>query len=254
MKEKLVSIIMPSYNSAKFISESILSIQQQTYNNWELIITDDCSSDNTIDIIKIFQKEDLRIKLLVLNSNSGAGVARNNSIKFAKGRYIAFCDSDDKWKNEKLTSQLQFMEKHNLSLTYSSYDSVDSNGNFERKINVPKTITYSKILKNNYLGCLTVIYDVKLIGKRYMPEIRNRQDWALWINILSDIEVTKGIQDSLAIYNNRPKSISSNKLKMLNYTWRIYKYELGFNYITSMSYMMIYLFFFALKKVKHNNI
>ena len=254
MKEELVSIIMPSYNSGKFISESILSIQQQTYNNWELIITDDCSSDNTIDIIKTFQKEDFRIKLLLLSSNSGAGVARNNCKKFAKGRYVAFCDSDDKWKNEKLTSQLQFMKKHNLSLTYSSYDSVDSNGNFERKINIPKTITYSKILRNNYLGCLTVIYDVKLIGKRYMPKIRNRQDWALWINILRDIEVTKGIQDSLAIYNSRSESISSNKLKMLKYTWIIYKYELGFNYIKSVSYMMIYLFFFAIKKIKYNKI
>ena len=254
MKEKLVSIIMPSYNSAKFISDSIFSIQQQTYNNWELIITDDCSSDNTIEIIKTFQKEDLRIKLLVLSSNAGAGVARNNSIKFAKGRFIAFCDSDDKWKKEKLTSQLQFMEKYNLSLTYSGYDSVDSNGNFERKINVPKTITYSKILKNNYFGCLTVVYDVKLIGKRYMPKIRKRQDWALWINILRDIEATKGMQDSLAIYNNRLESISSNKFNMLIYTWRIYKYELGFNYMTSMSYMIIYLFYFALKKVKHNKI
>ena len=164
-----VSIITPSYNSESFISETILSIQNQTFKNWELIITDDCSSDNSVGVIKSFIKKDDRIRLYILKSNQGAGVARNHSIKMAKGRYIAFCDSDDQWKPNKLELQLNFMKKNNIILSYSGYDVIGENGKYIKTIYPPKTINLRKILSNNYIGCLTAIYDSKIIGKHYMP-------------------------------------------------------------------------------------
>ena len=187
-KRPKVSIITPTYNSEEFISETITSIINQTYTNWELLITDDCSSDDTLKIIDFFQKKDNRIKLLRLDTNQGAGVARNNSIKDSKGKFIAFCDSDDQWKPDKLEKQIHFIKANNLVFTYSSYDVTDESGNFIKSINAPKTLTLKNILSNNYVGCLTAIYDSAAIGKQYMPAIRKRQDWVLWINILKVIK------------------------------------------------------------------
>jgi len=189
--KELVSIITPSYNSEKFISETISSIINQTYTNWELLITDDCSKDNTINIIKSFQKNDSRIKLFILKSNGGAGLARNNSIRNAKGRYIAFCDSDDQWKIDKIEKQLGFMNRLSLKFTYSSYDVVDEFGSFKSVKEAPKTISYKMMLNNNYVGCLTAIYDRKLLGNLYMNKIRKRQDWALWLYIMKILKTTR---------------------------------------------------------------
>ena len=229
----LVSIIMPAYNAEKTIVESIESILRQTYINWELLITDDCSKDNTISIVKSFQKKDSRIKLFVLKSNGGAGLARNNSIRNAKGRYIAFCDSDDQWKIDKIEKQLGFMDRLSLKFTYSSYDVVDEFGYFMSVIEAPKTISYKMLLNNNYVGCLTAIYDRKLLGNLYMNEIRKRQDWALWLHIMKMLKTTKGMSDSLAIYRVRSNSISTNKVEMLKYNYQIYNIVLGYNHLPS---------------------
>ena len=232
MKE-LVSIITPSYNSERFISETINSIINQTYINWELLITDDCSKDNTISIVKSFQKNDSRIKLFVLKSNGGAGLARNNSIRNAKGRYIAFCDSDDQWKIDKIEKQLGFMDRLSLKFTYSSYDVIDEFGSFKSVIKAPKTISYKMLLNNNYVGCLTAIYDRKLLGNLYMNEIRKRQDWALWLHIMKMLKTTSGMSESLAIYRARSNSISTNKVEMLKYNYQIYNIVLGHNHLLS---------------------
>ena len=148
----LVSIITPTYNSEKYITETIESIQAQTYTNWELLITDDCSTDQTIDIIKSYQKNDNRIRLFLLDKNQGAGVARNNSIKEANGRYIAFCDSDDQWKKNKLELQLTFIKNNKLLFSYTDYDVVSEDNQFVKRIKCPYRMTYSKLLKNNYVG------------------------------------------------------------------------------------------------------
>lgn len=149
MHQDLVSIITPSYNSEEFISETIISIQNQTYTNWELLITDDFSSDNTIKTIESFNKNYDRIKLFRLNENQGAGFARNNSIKESKGKFIAFCDSDDQWKPNKLEKQIHFIKQNNLVFTYSSYDLIDESGNFIKSINSPITLSLKNILSNN---------------------------------------------------------------------------------------------------------
>lgn len=218
----LLSIITPSYNCSSFIGETIESIQAQTYTNWELLITDDCSSDNSREMIKSYADKDPRIKLMVLDKNSGAGVARNNSIKEAKGRYIAFCDSDDRWYPEKLEKQLQFMKDNNCTLSYSSYDVCDENGKIIGYVECLKELTKSKIIRDNGIGCLTAIYDSKILGKHYMPNMRKRQDWCLWIDIIQSGGVAKGMQQPMALYRDRANSISSNKIEMLKFNYEVY--------------------------------
>lgn len=239
---------MPTYNSENFISESIESIQKQTYTNWELLITDDCSTDNTVEIINSFLKKDNRIKLFKLNKNSGAGLARNFSIQKSKGKYISFCDSDDIWKNLKLEKQLNFIRAEGLVFTYSSFFKLSKIGLL--KIDCPEYLTISKILKNNYIGCSTAIYDREKLGKLNMPSVRKRQDWALWIDILKLIKETKGLKDPLVIIKEREDSVSSNKFKLIKYNWYIYKVHLGFNYLKSFYYMLIFTWNY-LKKIKN---
>jgi len=245
----LVSIITPTYNSEKFISKTIISILNQTYTNWELLITDDCSDDSTIKVINSYVKNEKRIKLFILKNNSGAGVARNNSIFHSQGKYIAFCDADDQWLPNKLKTQIDFMNKNNLQFTYSSYNICNENDDLIGKVISPKVISYRKMLNNNYVGCLTAIYDAEKIGKLYMSKIRNRQDWTLWFKILKKTGPTKGIVEPLAIYRNRRTSISSSKMKQLKYNWMVYNKELGYNIILSTLLMINFLIYYAAKKI-----
>ena len=244
----MVSIITPTYNSSKYIHYTIESIISQTYKNWELLITDDFSSDDTVQIVESYVKKDSRIKLFKLEKNCGAGVARNNSIKFAKGRYITFCDSDDHWKKNKLELQLKFMQENDLAFSFSDYEVIDENNNYQRYVKCPKKLTYKKLLRNNYVGCLTAIYDTKFLGKLRMPKIRKRQDWVLWLSIMKKIETTKGLNTSLAVYRNRRNSISSSKFDLLKYNWSVYNQELGFNKFTSFYYLIIFIIHYFFKK------
>lgn len=249
MEQPLVSIITPTFNSGIYIRETIISIQAQNYTNWELLITDDCSTDNTIEIIQQFTKSDKRIKLFKLEKNSGAGIARNTSIKHAIGTFIAFCDSDDQWLPEKLTTQISFMLKSNLMFTYSSYYTIDANGNRKGMVTAPSQLTYSILLRNNYVGCLTAIYNQEKLGKIYMSEIRKRQDWTLWLKIMDRLQHTSGIQEPLAIYRIRPNSVSSKKISLLQITYNLYHKELNMGVIKSTFYLFIYLFFLVKKKI-----
>lgn len=247
--DDLVSIITPTYNSSSFIETTIRSIQGQSHENWELLITDDCSSDNTVSLIKEFINVDNRVKLFELDKNSGAGIARNNSIKYAEGKFIAFCDSDDQWLPNKLRAQLEFLISENLDFTYSSYYCIDEYGKRKGLVLAPSKLTYSKLLRNNYVGCLTAIYNRDNLGKLYMSEIRKRQDWTLWLKILKKIHHTKGIKEPLALYRIRPQSISRNKFSLLGITYRVYKYELNIGRMKSLFYLTRYLFYLILKKI-----
>ena len=154
-------------------------------------------------------------QLTKLNINSGAGIARNTAIKLAKGEYISFLDADDLWKPHKLETQLEFLKTKNLTFTYSSYEQIDDNGNFLNiKIEALPNLSYNKLKLSNYVGNLTGIYNAKLLGKIYMPDMRKRQDWVHWIQVLSKSGPTKGISESLAYYRVRQNSISSNKLNL----------------------------------------
>lgn len=229
----LVSVITPSFNCVEYIEETIMSIQAQTYKNWELLITDDCSTDNSREIILEYCAKDPRIRLFKLEKNSGAGKARNNSIKEAKGKYIAFCDSDDRWYPDKLERQLQFMENNDYNLTYSSYDTCDEKGNINGYVNCLPKLTKYTIVRDNGIGCLTAIYNAEKIGKHFMPSIRKRQDWCLWIDIINKTGTAYGLQKSLCLYRIRNGSISSNKLEMLKYNFNVYHEILHYNKILS---------------------
>ena len=183
--EPLVSIIMPSFNTQDTIGKSIESVLNQTYSNWELLITDDCSTDNTKDVVRGFQEKDHRIKLFINRDNSGSGVSRNNSIDSSKGKYIAFLDSDDLWRSSKLSKQNAFMEKNSYLLTYTAYQKFDSK-RFRGLVNPRRSVTYNQLLSNNVIGCLTAIYNSEVLGKVYMPTIRKKQDFGLWLKILKN--------------------------------------------------------------------
>lgn len=219
----LVSIITPSFNSANYIVATIQSVLAQTYQNWEMIIVDDCSIDNSCDIIEKYMEEDSRIKLLRLSENSGAAVARNTGIETATGRFIAFLDSDDKWHPKKLEKQIKFMLDNQYYFTYTEYHKVNENGAFINNTKIPKFINYNKLLKTNYIGCLTAMYDSENLGKVYFPLIRKRQDYALWLKILKKIPYAHGLQEDLASYTVRSDSISANKFNVAKYTWTVYR-------------------------------
>lgn len=228
-----VSVVMPTYNSAEFVAESIDAILAQTHCNWELLITDDCSTDNTREIVAGFAQRDSRVRLLTLEKNSGAGVARNNSIREATGDYIAFCDSDDVWKPEKLKIQLSYMRKHDVDVCYGSYLIQDEDGNITG-VNICKRITTESVIKrDNTMGNLTVIYNAKKLGKVFFPTIRKRQDWALNIMLLKMCKVAHGIVDPIAYYRVRSGSISRNKKSLIKYNVQVYKEILKCNIVVA---------------------
>jgi len=221
--EALVSIITPSYNSAKYISETINSVLNQSYSSWEMIIVDDCSTDNTIEVIKKFMFDHKNISLFENTINEGAAVSRNKAIKKAKGKYIAFLDSDDLWKKDKLEKQIKFMQDNNVDLSYSSFDLIDEEGrNLNKSKNPPDTLDYIELLKENQIGCLSAIYNQDNLGKYYMPLIRKRQDYGLWLSILKKTKAYK-VAENLAIYRVRTNSVSSNKIEMLKYNYQLFR-------------------------------
>ncbi|WP_432472053.1 glycosyltransferase family 2 protein [Amphritea sp. HPY] len=217
-----VSVIMPSYNSADHISASISSVLQQTFTDWELLIIDDCSSDNTAEVVKGFLQNS-RIKLIQLEKNEGAAIARNVGIERSQGRYIAFLDSDDIWLPYKLETQLSFMKKNNVYFSYAAYKKIDEEGSFLGHVRVPDRVNYNSLLKSCVIGCLTVVYDTDFFGKIYMPKIRKRQDFGLWLKMLKRVDFAYGISEPLALYRVRVGSISHNKIIAAGYTWRLYR-------------------------------
>ena len=250
----LVSVIMPAYNAEAFIAEAIRSVIQQTYQNWELLVIDDASSDSTLKIIQKYSEKDKRIKIFKNSDNQGTHKARNKGIKAAEGDFIAFLDADDQWKPEKLLKQLKILSSDNISACFSSYDLISENGQFlEKRVEALPVLTYEKLLKANYVGNLTGIYSVKDLGKIYCPNIRKRQDWALWLKVIEEGGPMEGIQDSLAIYRVRKNSISTNKLEMLSYNFRVYNEVLGYGFLKSSLRMVIFLneqFFVKSRQVK----
>ena len=238
----LVSIIMPSYNSAKFISESIQSVISQTYFDWELLIVDDCSTDNTTTIVESFTS-DSRIKLTILESNSGAGIARNTAVSLAQGKYIAFLDSDDLWKPKKLERQLQFMTQNNQPFAFSFYDCISEDGkSLQKTIQAPLHLTYKKLFFCNFVGNLSGIYDTEFFGKIAISSIRKRQDWILWLTILKKIKIAKPVAESLAFYRVRQDSISASKINLLKHNYTVYRKFHGYNVLVSLLCMCGFLF------------
>jgi teichuronic acid biosynthesis glycosyltransferase TuaG len=218
----LVSVITPSFNSARFIEECIDSVLAQTYNNWELIIVDDCSSDSSCKLIKKYN--DKRIILIKLEINVGAAEARNIAIRKAKGRYIAFLDSDDLWMPKKLEKQIFFMLEKDIAFSFTSYKPISEDTGEEYSIiRAPKRMTYSSYLKNTIIGCLTVIIDREKTSDFQMPDIRSSHDMALWLLIMRRGFDAFGLDETLGSYRVISTSNTSNKLKAACDVWKVYR-------------------------------
>lgn len=217
---KKVSVIIPVYNSEKYILECMNSVINQTYKNLEIIVIDDKSTDNSINIIKSIK--DKRIRIIQLEKNSGAAIARNKGIEVATGDYICFLDSDDYWFNRKIEKQLNFIK--NKAFIYSKYIYLRKNKTHIAK--VPKVLTYKELLKNTAIFTSTVMLNMKYLNKKniYMPKI-DGEDYGAWFNILKKIDKAYGMQEILSIYRVRNKSLSSNKIKAMRRTWNLYKLE-----------------------------
>lgn len=223
MKEDLVSIIMPTYNCGRFISETVDTVLAQTYTNWELVIVDDCSKDDTKEVLEKFLSDE-RIKYYKLETNSGAAVARTTAMKLATGNYMAFLDSDDLWKQDKLEKQLKFMKENDYNFTCTAYEQIDEDGNkLNKVIKTKKKANYNRILLDCPVGNSTVMYNVDKLGKFEVPNIRKRNDDALWLQILKKEKNIYGMEDILMEYRIRSNSISSNKLDLIKYHWKLYR-------------------------------
>lgn len=243
MEKPLVSIITPSFNSDKFITETIQSVQNQTHKNWEMIIVDDCSTDDTVSIIEQFVINDNRIRFFQLEKNSGAGIARELALSKATGDYISFLDADDLWKPLKLEKQLQFLKENKTPFTFSFYDCIDEEGNaLNKRVKAPKNLSYSQLFFCNYVGNLTGIYEVNYFGKIAISSTRKRQDWMVWLTILKKIRKAKPVPESLAFYRIRNNSLSASKIDLLKHNFAVYRTFHGFNYFTSLFIMIGFLF------------
>lgn len=224
MQTPLVSIITPTYNCGKFIAETIQSVQAQTYENWEMIIVDDCSTDDTRSVVEAFQASDSRIHYHCLEQNSGAAVARTRAMELAKGEYMAFLDSDDLWMPNKLELQLAFMEENGYDFSCTAYEQIDEQGNpLNRVIKTVKKTDYNRLLLDCPVGNSTVMYSVTALGKFQVPNIRKRNDDALWLTMLKKAPCIWGMPDVLMRYRIRSNSISSNKFSVVKYHWILYR-------------------------------
>lgn len=222
--ESLVSIITPTYNSQNFITQTIQSVRNQTYQNWEMIIVDDCSSDETVSIVEKIVKQDARIQLLKLEKNSGTGVARNAALAEAKGKYIAFLDSDDLWESMKLEKQINFLTSNKVPFTFSFYDCINEQGQLvNKRVEAPINLSYRQLFFCNYVGNLTGIYDVDYFGKIEISSIRKRQDWMMWLIVLKKIKSAKPVPESLAFYRIRKNSISASKMDLIKHNFAVYR-------------------------------
>lgn len=222
--KKLVSIIMPSYNTANFIEESIKSVLDQTYTNWELIIVDDCSKDNTDKVVKKYLK-DKRIKYIKNEKNSGAAFSRNYALREAKGKWIAFLDSDDLWNPDKLEKQINFMEKNNYSFSYTSYKEINENSeSLNTIVRGPKKISKTGFYNYCYPGCLTVMYDAEKVGLIQIELLPKNNDYAMWLKVIQNVKYCFLLDEVLASYRKRTNSISSgSKFKLIKHHYILYK-------------------------------
>lgn len=224
MNEKLVSVITPTYNCAEFISRTIESVQAQTYQNWEMIIVDDRSKDNTKEIVDKYMKGDARIQYHLLEVNSGAAVARTTAMQLAKGSYMAFLDSDDIWMPDKLERQIKWMTDNGYAFSCTAYEQIDEDDRLIGKvIKTVKKTDYNRLLLDCPVGNSTVMYDVEKMGKFEVPNIRKRNDDALWLQMLKKEKYIWGMPDVLMKYRIRRNSISSNKFKVIKYHWILYR-------------------------------
>jgi len=242
-----VSIITPAYNASEYLPETVASVKGQTFTDWEMIIVDDCSKDDTYQVACSLAEEDTRIKVLQHKQNGGVAVARNTALDAATGDYIAFLDSDDLWMPDKLEKQLAFMESNGYVLSYTMYQKFRTDtGQCGKIIKAPKKMTANAILGNTAIGCLTVMVNRKKVGAFHMPLIKHTEDNCTWREILSRGYTAYGLQENLALYREGNDSLTSSKQKAAKQQWETYREFYKFSLIKSAFYFTCY----ALNAVK----
>lgn len=247
----LVSIIMPSYNTEKFIKESIDSVLNQTYFNWELIIVDDCSTDNTDSIIGSIN--DTRIKYLKNDKNSGAAISRNRALREAQGKWIAFLDSDDSWMPDKLEKQIKFMEENNYHFSYTRYEEINENSEpLGRLISGPKKITKHGMFKYCWPGCLTVMYDATVSGLIQIEDIKKNNDYAIWLKVCKKAKCYL-LDETLGQYRRgRKGSISTHSYRnLIKWHYKLFRVAEKENWFMASWHTLGNLFFGLWKKVRY---
>lgn len=238
-----VSIITPAFNASHYISETITSVQDQTFTDWEMIIVDDCSKDNTYELACSFSEKDKRIRVIKREKNGGVAAARNTALEAATGDFIAFLDSDDIWMPNKLEKQLAFMESNDYALTYTMYQKFKTDLSQRGKIiKAPKKMTAKAIYGNTTIGCLTVIVNRKKVGKFYMPLIKHTEDNCTWQEILNRGYIAYGLNENLALYRDGEFSLTNNKKKAAKQQWNTYREYYKFSIIKSAFYFTCYAF------------
>lgn len=223
--ENLISIVMPVYNAAAYLEKTIGSAQGQTCQNWELIAVDDCSSDNSFEMLCRMAEQDPRIHPVKQEKNAGAAMARNRGIQLAKGRYLAFLDSDDLWAEQKLEKELAFLKERQAAFVFTSYEFGDSEGRGNGKIvHVPAELTYRKALSRTVIFTTTVLFDLEKIDKKLvmMPDVKS-EDTATWWQILRSGYTAFGLDENLAVYRRPASSLSSNKVEAVRRIWNLYR-------------------------------
>lgn len=212
-----VSIITPNYNCSNYISQTIKSVIAQTYSNWEMIIVDDCSTDDSYELALEYSKHDSRIMVLRNEKNSGAALSRNKALDKAQGEYIAFLDSDDLWMPEKLEKQIRFMQKNDCDFSFCRYNLIDEGNIFLGKTaKIIHTLTYHKMLYHDFVGCLTVMYKADIAKSIRSFDIRNNNDYGLFLQVIKNTKKALGMDEILANYRIRKNGISRNKLKKVS--------------------------------------
>ncbi len=238
-----VSIIMPCHNGSKYIENAIKSVQNQTYTGWELLVVDDCSSDDSVKVISDFVKNDNRIKFLHTQNSTGYPAdVRNVGIEVASCRYIAFLDCDDMWQPTKLEHQLPLFEKEDVAVVFSWYLKMDENGKQHKKtVKSPAHVNFKKLLGGNVIGNLTGIYDTRKVGKVFQKQLHH-EDYIMWLEILKSGYKAVNTNSIEAVYRESKNSLSGSKLKALVWTWNIFHKELHFNIILTFKYFLEYCF------------
>lgn len=244
----LVSVVMPSYNTARFIKESIQSVQAQTYKNWELIIVDDCSNDGTKEVLD--QIDDSRIRYFQNDINSGAAVSRNRAIREAKGKWIAFLDSDDLWMPDKLEKQIKFMEENQYYFSYTDYFEIDEQSKKNgRYVTGPKKIDHVGMLNYCWPGCLTVMYNAEIVGLVQIRDIKKNNDYAMWLKVSKKVDCYL-LNEQLAAYRKRSGSISNQKyISLIKWHYRLFIEAEEKDCFISIIYTARNLFFGFIKKI-----
>lgn len=248
----MVSIITPSYNSAKYIAATIESVLSQTYQDWEMLIVDDCSTDGSYELIESYSRKDSRIKSFKTQAHVGnPTVPRNIAIENAQGQYIAFLDSDDLWMPGKLKRQLEyFKDSSETAVVFSYYEKISEAGERNNRIvTSPSRITYRQLLKGNVIGSLTGIYDTSKVGKVLLQRI-GHEDYLMWLRILKKGYFAQNTNDVQALYRVKGRSFSSNKCKTIKWQWQIYRESEGLNLMYSIYNFGFYAFKAFLKSIK----